>query len=371
MRLAREPARTRRDAIGALVAALCLSGCYGHDVVAYRPGGGVEACALAPDPQPDLPMAVCACQDLSAADRLGTDAFDRCAAFAPGEGGGVGVNGRLDMNGPSVVQGDLQIGGASGAVAGGGAAVDVTGDLACAGPFLSDADLAVAGDARVQGNLRAQALTVGGTLTLPDGANLDVASQSVGALTRAPVTVAAPCPCDAPIDVAQVVASHASTNDDAAASLEPTSLRAAEGTVELACGQYYFTGVNGPGDLTLAVSAPASVYIDGDLTLQGDLHVELAAGASLDLWIAGTLTLPRGPDLGGEAEAGRVRVYVGGGGTLQLTGGGRFAGRLYAPRAEVVASGPLEVYGGVFARRIAASGPLDVHLDTAARAACP
>jgi len=359
----------RRGGSGALVALLGLTGCYGHDVVAYRPEAA--ACAPSSDPQPVLPMAICTCQDLSAADRLDTDTFDRCSAFSPRAGGGVGVRGRLDVNGPASVQGDLQVSGASGAVAGGGAPVEVSGNLACGGSFLSDADLVVAGDAAVQGDVRAQALTVGGTLTLPEGATIDTASQSVGALVRGPVTVTAPCPCDAPIDVAQVVAGHAGSHDDAAIGLEPTSLANAEGTVDLSCGRYYFTGVNGPGDLTLEVSAPASLYIDGNLTLQGDLRVTLAPGASLDLWISGSLMLPGPPSLGGEAQAGRIRVYVGGGGTLQLTGGGRFGGLLYAPQAEVVASGPLEVYGGVLARRIAASGPLTAHLDTAARAACP
>jgi hypothetical protein len=353
-----------RGAAGAL---LLLAGCYGHDVVATRAAG---TCGGADDPQPLLPYAVCTCAELTASDRLQTDAFDRCAGPARVPGGGLGVNGRLDLNGPSTVAGDLVVGGAAGLVAGAGGALTVGGDAAVGGPLLSDTDVGVEGDALVQGDLRARDLTVGGTLTLPEGAGLQVSRvQSVGAVTRGPVTVAPPCPCDAPLDVAQVVASHAEEHDDAALGLHPGSLRDASGVVNLGCGSYYFEEVKGQGSLILSSTGRASVYIAGDLVLQDLLQVNLSPGASLDLWIAGALVTPLPPALGGAEEAGRVRLYLGGGGTLQLTGGGRFGGRVYAPRAEVVSSGPVEIYGGLFARRVAASGALVVHHDLGA--GCP
>ena len=68
--------------------------------------------------------------------------------------------------------------------------------------------------------------------------------------------------------------------------------------------------------------------------------------------------------LGDALAPARVRLYVGGDGTIQLGGGGTFAGNLYAPRAELVTAGDTEVFGALFVRRVAASGPLTVHYDT-------
>jgi hypothetical protein len=58
-----------------------------------------------------------------------------------------------------------------------------------------------------------------------------------------------------------------------------------------------------------------------------------------------------------------VRIFIGGTGTIQLSGGGTLQGTLYAPRAELVAADALTVYGALFVRRVASSAALTVHYD--------
>lgn len=400
-----------------VLACVALVGCRQADVVADlvgdadgppRDGGSVDAGRPAPDAggpedfcagggpvvavgdgrcagdvaERAFRFAVCACEGLVTSGGLDTDSFDsRDGPYRarPGStgGGAVGINGRIDLNAASRVDGTLWGGDATGLNAGRAGDLTVERNLFCAGPVVSETSISVARDARVNGRVRARDLTVGGTLTVPDGAAIEVTGdRAIGAEARGPVAVDAPCDCrpEFLVDIAALVAARAADHDDARAGLTPDSLQNVSGAVTLPCGRYYFDGISTDGDLALVAEGRVALFVTGDVAVNGALSVRLAPGAELDLLVAGQLVSTDALALGAEDAPSRVRVYVGGSGTLQLSGGGTFGGNLYAPRAEVVASGTVEVFGSLFARRLALADRAIVHFDRAVQAAaddCP
>lgn len=323
-------------------------------------------------------FAVCTCEALVASGPVRTDAFDsREGTYQAGIGGALGVNGRLDLNAPAAVGGALIVSGPTGLNAGAGGELDVAQGLDCAGPVVSETRIDVQGDLRAGGRVVARDLRVGGALVLPEGAPLEVSGAlDAPSPIRASTVVPPPCDC-APerlLDITSVVAARATDHDDARAGLDPSALGDARGLVRLPCGRYYFDRIGAQGDLTIRASGRVAIFVAADVSVSGALRLELDPGAELDLLIAGQLVTNSPPVIGSEARPAAARLYVGGTGTVQLGGGGRFFGNLYAPLAEVVTSGPLEVFGALFARRIAASGALTAHFDRAIEAAaedCP
>ncbi|MDQ3038060.1 MAG: hypothetical protein M3Y87_37050 [Myxococcota bacterium] len=317
-------------------------------------------------------FALCACEGWVAAAPLVTDSFASAdGPYSPlraGRAGSVGSNARIAINAPATISGALWS--AGGVQAGGGADVFVGSDLHVGDAIESDAPLDVDRDAFVAGGVRASTLRIGGILTLPPGATIDTTTPpAIGRELRASVTVAPPCACDAAdlLDVAALVAAHASDNDDTLVGLDPRALDGYVGpsTLVLPCGRLYLERVLGDGDLTLVVTGRTALFIAGDLSFDGRFTVVLdGPGAELDLFIAGDLGVDRVLRLGDELRPARARLYVGGAGSIALSSDGVFGGNLYAPRAELVAAGEVNVYGSAFVRRMSASGPISLHYDT-------
>lgn len=315
--------------------------------------------------------AVCTCDDYATSAPLTTDSFDSArGAYVPGgRGGSLGVNGRVAASAPLTLGGALWAGG-SGLQAGTGGEIRAASDLRVRGPIESDARIEVGRDAFFGDRARARELVVTGTLTQAPGASLDVSgTRSIGHSVTAPVVVPAPCGCgvDDILDVPALVRAHRDDHDGVALGLSPTALanRTGDRTVDLGCGRYYLTAIGGTGALTLRASSRAALFVDGDVSLDAPLVVELSDGADLDLFVAGNLVSSSSVRFGDADHPARARLYVGGRGTLQLDGDALFGGNLYAPRAELTTSGRVEVFGSLFVRRLAASGPLLVHYDTA------
>lgn len=324
-------------------------------------------------------FALCSCEGYTSSHALQSDSFDsRLGPYVPGgRGGSVGVNGRIAAAGPLTVGGSLWAGHADGIQAGAAGTLEVAGELRSAGPIASEAPVRVDHDAWVGGRVQAPDLFVGGTLHLPSGAAVDVAgSTAIGTTTREPVSVSAPCDCGALVDIAGYVARHESDNDDPSVGLDPKDLENLSGPtrLELGCGRFYVDRIGGDGALTLAVTGRAALFVGGDVALQNQLIVEVAPGGELDLFVAGIIVSSERLILGSPDRPARVRLYVGGTGTLQLSGGALVAGNLYAPRAELTTSAAVEVFGSLFVRRVAASAELTIHYDTAVLSAaddCP
>ena len=227
--------------------------------------------------------------------------------------------------------------------------------------------MAVGKDAYVAGDVRLSALDVGGVLTLPAEATLDVPALSTGETRRAPVSVTAPCDCaeERLLDVGALVAAHEEANDDAALGIDPDDYaNGGARTLELDCGKVWLSRIGGEA-LTIVARGRVALFVGGDLALEGPLEVRTEGEGEIDLFVAGNVVGAARWMLGDPAAPARVRLYVGGSGTVDLAGGGLFAGNVYAPRAELVTPSEVEVFGSLFVRRLVSSGGLRVHYDRA------
>jgi len=323
--------------------------------------------------------ALCTCEGYTTSTTLATDSFDSAAGpYAPGgTSGDVGINGELRSNAAIDVHGALAVAGTAGIAV--QADLHVAHDLADAGPLGSTAATVTSGgDAHIAGNVAVAALTVAGTLTIPPGAT-QAGTVTTGTTTLAQVSVAPPCACGAKdlVDIAGFVAGHARDNQDAAIGLAPTQLTGYHGdvTLDLPCGAYYVGPVHGDGALTLRITGHAALMIDGDLALTAPFKVALATDdAELDLMVAGLVSSNQPMVIGDAAHPARTRVYVGGNGTINLSGDSQLATNFYAPLAAVALSGTTTVFGSLFVRRLDQAAPVAIHYDVDVRRAdvgCP
>lgn len=373
----------------ALVAALASgAGCAVRDPIATGDDVGA-ACAGAGTPlladgtcpgdlaAPRFRHAACACGSLAPNAALVTDGFDsRVAPYAPGgQGGDVAGNLELSAAADLTVGGDLTVAGAGGIQ--GGDRLDVAGDLACGGDLgRPSSAITVGGAARIAGDVDVASLDVAGALTTAPGA-AQAGAITAGSTATADVAVPAPCPCD-DLDVAALVAAHAASNDDADLGVAADALAAVDGdaTLTLPCGRFYLDRIQGTGAgvVTIAATGHAALFVAGNVTLSQDLAIELAPGAELDLFVAGTLQSAGALRLGDPARPAALRIYVAAGGAITLGDGSTLAGNLYAPRADLTTPASLELYGAVVVNHLAGAGPVAIHHDRAVEAAdvsCP
>ena len=287
---------------------------------------------------------LCTCDGYASSQPLFVDAFDsRQGPYAEERvlpGGSVGTNGgwnttsTVRIGGSFIMAPDPNM-----AIAGD---FFVRSDLRRQGDISHDGSLHVGGSAEVSGRIIGQNLRVDGTLTLTDPSQLTTqGTQTVTGFAQGPVNVAPPCDCNAAqyLDVAAVVARHATSNDNAAAGVDPNALLNYDSgsELELPCGRFHLAGIHGQGPLTLKIRGRVALFVAGHVNLNGPFRIELLGDdASLDLFFAETLVTSSTADFGGQTHPDRVRTYFGGTGTVNLGGNSVFAGHIYAPRAELV-----------------------------------
>lgn len=371
----------------ALVLALLTAACAARDTIAVT-GGGEDLDTYCAGTGPPVLVggactgelaeavfrhAVCACGALSVVAELVTDGFDsRIAPHAPGGAGGhVGSNAGFTANAIADLRGDLTVAGVEGVAA--GPRLDVAGDLAvAAGLGRPSSAIGVGGAAQVGGAIEVASLDVAGALVTAPGAP---ASGAITAGSRpvAAVDVPPPCRCDGVLDIAAVIAEHALVNHDAELGLSPGALRDVSGdaTLELPCGRFYLDEIlgTGPGAVTIRATGRTAVFVAGNVTLRQDLVVEVAPGAELDLFVAGTIQVAGALRLGDPARPRALRLYVASGGSLSLSGGAQIAANVFAPAADLAVSAPIELYGALVVHRLVANAPVALHHDRAVAAA--
>src|SRR5262245_10398017 len=230
-------------------------------------------------------FALCTHDDYVSSVTLETDSFASSAGpYTPpgGRGGSVGTDGAVRGN-SLTVGGSLWTSGAGGVSAN---TLTVAGELRDQGA-LGPGMVSVDHDAFVGGDINVQALTVGGTLTLPAASMLSVAgANNAPRVTRAPVTIPAPCDFTNTLNIGAYVFAHETLNHNAGI-VDAHQLESFTTTqLSLPCGRFYLTRING-GTLTLIAGGRTALFVSGDVTLMQDLTVQLADGAELDLFIAG------------------------------------------------------------------------------------
>ncbi|HEY5949688.1 MAG TPA: hypothetical protein VIV40_29540 [Kofleriaceae bacterium] len=313
--------------------------------------------------------ALCTCEGYATSTPLVTDSFDgRIAPYAPasaGTAGGVGIDGALSASAMVAIRGALVVAGTAGA----SFLVDATiaRDLDINGPLGMNVAITAGADAHIAGDITLASLAVTGTLTVPTSATLTGTITS-GATVRGAVAVTPPCACAASdlVDIAAFVANYRTDNNDASIGLSPGRLTDYVGdvTLDLPCGIYYVGTVHGTGALVLRITGRVALLVDGDLALGAPLTIELATqDAELDLMIAGLVSSNARITVGDPDHPSRTRIYVGGSGTIPLSGDSLIAANVYAPKSAIALSAPSTIFGSLFIRRIDQAGPLTIHYD--------
>jgi hypothetical protein len=319
--------------------------------------------------------ALCACDGAQLTGNLRTAAFDSSkGAFTPGgatqTGASVGVNQTLSAVGTLDIGGSLTVAGVGGMSFPGTATV--RGDLRVRGPLSFFGDETVSRDVWLQD-------LVNGVGVLHVGGDLHQSANVPRSLINAPevrgrdlregVQVDPPCAC-APgqvLDVAAIVADGAARNHNAEVGLDPDALSNGLGTrrVELECGRLFLSRIGGVGDLTLAVKGRTALFVQYDVSLAGNLTIELGPEGALDLFIGGTVAFVGNQDFGDPSRAARIRMYVGSNRAISIAGATDFVGNLYAPQAVVSIVGNTNVYGSIFAGNLSRAGDTNIYYDSA------
>jgi hypothetical protein len=353
-------------------------------VDALADGGPASTC---PDQlaQRAFRYALCACQNYVSDHALVTDAFDGSrGAYAPGAsvaGGSVGVNGDLHPTGALQIGGSLWASNSTDITT---AAVQVTGELHAQGELRPSPSLLVGGDAWLAGGIQTTGdVTVKGTLHVPAGAPLDVGGVHAFGTpdpgTLSPLAPACDCNPSQLVDVAGIVATYRMVNDDAALAIDPTMLENVQTdvTTSLPCGRVYFTHIAAnQASIHLTAMGRVVLVVDGDISTS-NFAIDVAPGAELDLFVAGSIDVRGTFQVGSQSNPARARTYVGGS-TVNLQSASTVAGNVYAPHAVLTlgAAAPATLYGAAFVSSLSAAADLTIHYDQAimtpsATPACP
>lgn len=308
--------------------------------------GASAACPSSPAPKL-FSRALCLCGDFDQVGELNV------RAAPSGAVGSVGVNGNTSLTGNPTVEGSWiayrGLGGVGNLATTGN--VETTGEVSGTGELRVGGDLVVGGDLSGVGQL-----SVAGKLRVAGKQSL-VGNQQVGGL--GPYTAPAlPCGCEASqrFDVAGAVAEAKTRNDNAAAQL-PTVDVVGQYNLKLSSGRYYFESVRTLGDSLWQIDGSVAVFIDGNLDQVGDANIDVAPGATLDLYVSGSIHTVGSTRLA--ARPGAVRLYVGGKAPMLVSVGDlSLVADLYAPEAEVSLVGDARVDGALFAHTLESVGSL-------------
>lgn len=265
---------------------------------------------------------LCTCHDIGV-PQLTSDSFldafnSKMGPYKPGgKGGSAGANGGLKNGSQFQASGDIRVSGAAGetvsSATSAGLQLHVGHDLTLNGPLTVEGDAFVGGTISGGGNA-----TIGGTLRTPACGSVPGNVTNAACVSGA-VSVPAPCACDAAdiVPVSAIVAFYATAanNDNALIGLSPAVFdRPAAGSptrLDLPCGYYYLDRIAANGGLTIAVHGPTAIIIGGGIDV-GSIDFTLDAGATLDVFVGGTLTASSKIRVGRAAYPAGSRFYMGG-----------------------------------------------------------
>jgi hypothetical protein len=301
-------------------------------------------------------FAMCSCTDIDTDTSGLTVGATSSTSMMSIPAGSVGMNGRF-IGGSGTIDGPVWAAGAGGTQP----VVTATNmtlkrDVKCGGDLSVNGILQIEGDAFVSGAVNGSngILAINGTLYQPASSPAPQSATIGGGTSIGPVSIAAPCSCDNPLQIAPIIAAFQSKNDDAILGLDPTSfIDFGSKNLNLGCGAYYFDAIKN-GNLNLHVVGPTAIFVAGDVDAQVSITVE--PGGQLDLFIGGNVHLSGAWNLGSVNAPANTRIYVGGS-TMTLEGAFSINGNLYAPNVDLSFNQTaFDIHGSVFAYKITMRG---------------
>jgi hypothetical protein len=321
-------------------------------------------------------VGLCTCTfDVVTADSLVVDAFDsRLGAYdanAANAGGSLGTRGNVFLDGPTRVTGNATVMGPAGLVLSPTTTLEVGGELAVRAPLFDTdamATVIVAGDTIAGGALRLGTLEVFGDL-YRDPVPADFVANLIvhGDQILGPIEPASACECDV-LDVSAIVSAAASQNENATIGLEASALTsvASSRALALSCGRFYLDAIHesAPSIVTIEAAGHVALFVGGDVDVS-TLVLTLAPGATLDVFVTGTLDIAAGWQLGDAARPSALRIYSSQSASITLGGDRLVAGLLHVPNASVSVPTAMHYFGALVAREVDASAPFHLHQDLA------
>ena len=322
--------------------------------------------------------ALCTCGAYVSDHALVTDAFDGAQgaydASRATAGGSVGVNGGFHPQGTMTIGGSVWATDTEQTFT--TTAMTIAGDLHVPHAELQPTMLAVRGEAWLGGGIQTSgSVTIGGTMHVPATAPTSVTGMlTYGATDAMSFPYSPACDCDASqfVDIAGVVRTYETQNDDLAQGLMQNSLEnvqspdGGEFAQTLKCGRYFFMSIGGTAPIHLTVDGHVAIFVKGDLSTTSNFQIDVPLGSELDLFVGGNVTLGGDFLVGDTTNPARARTYVGGG-TVNLQRAAVLAGNLYAPHATITlgSTAPTELFGSLFAAGLVSSADLTIHYDKA------
>ncbi|MFT3923901.1 MAG: hypothetical protein QM778_15315 [Myxococcales bacterium] len=227
-----------------------------------------------------------------------------------------------------------------------------------------------AGDVGVNGDFNAGAdVSIGGALRL-SGQVTSEASQPLSTGAGVEQSPTPPCDCADPDQLAMpdLVSQVRADNDNQSIGLAVRQLDGVSNPAPLTlpCGRYFLSRIASPDPVRIHVTGRALLVVESNIELDSSFEIEVDPGASIELFIAGTMRVNGELTLGDVARGeSSLRLHLAGEGSLNLQGNATIAGVLDAPRAELVTGQALTVYGALLVRRAAPEANLVVHYDAA------
>jgi hypothetical protein len=324
-------------------------------------------------------LGLCACETIAVQSTLSIDSFDSTlgAYGAPlpngmtnvGDDGHLGINRTLNMSGKLTVSGSAFVAGSGGFSVGPESAVQI--DLQSNGPATQDhSGCSIGHNAFINGDVNGR-YTIAGDLEVPTTAMVSSMTMVGGRLIRHAISVRPPCPCGPTeiLDIPSITQWAATHNDNAITHVLTATIwdNGGPSSITLPCGRYFVNRIQPNSGLSITAEGRTVLFVNGDMTIAGPLTVTLRPGAELDLFVAGSLSSMAALSLGDASAPSKVRTYIGGTGTIDLSASSSFDGNVYAPRAAVVFGASAQIFGSLFARTATFAGAAQVHFDSAIR----
>jgi hypothetical protein len=305
--------------------------------------------------------ALCSCKNADLLFTLITSAYDSRVRTCPQSftdyGGSVGVNENLLLLGGIKIGGSLTVAGDNGLSVPAGVST-IQGDLRVKGPLSYVGAIDVRHNVLLGGNLSGTgSMTIAGNLKQTDGAgrgnlgNFTVRGNDL----RDSVAIQAPCACGESevLDIGAMVVEASAHNHNQEANFNADSLKNVTGKKEfdLPCGRIFASKIAVSGELTLQVRGRTALFVEKDVTSTGALSIKMDPAATLDLFIAGNLSVSSLQT--SNARPAKLRIYVAGTQPIGLPSLTAF--NLYAPNAVAQIVNVQTVCGSIFAGNIASS----------------
>ncbi len=305
---------------------------------------------------------VCSCNNALMTDNALLDGWNSAnGPYMPGQlGGGLGANKTITSD--SV----LDVWGAMWAAATTGTSINTQAstvyDSVESGNDVSGATLDIKHDAYVAGNI--SGATIAGTLFQPTGKSHG--GVTAGAIVNQPVTVPPPCDCTSKVPVAGIVAYGKTHNDNAMIGLDPAILTgtAHPARIDLPCGEYYLSGVDGAGDVAIVVHGKTVVFIDSSINSNGFLTFTIADSSSqLDVFVNGTMTSGGTIRLGDPNWPALTRIYLATANQFELSSAILVSGNIWVGNGKLLWTSDSDMFGSIFANDFEIQSRFNIHYD--------